>query len=271
MRRQTTTLIFAFCLLAAIAYTSANNVGSSQNIVFASNTTNSTTKTNTTTNSTTNSTKTNSTTNSTSNTTNHTNGTNTTNSTTKTNTTNTTVAPSTYNKFCYACIFHNYTYCEALGTCVAANQTCSSGAMKNKSTGCPATKMCDYGASGYGYIGGNITKNLTGFNTTGSAAFYVPAGEPCVAAIVNANNTDLDVSILGSGIAAYSLTLTYPFDKNYTIVNSTLRLLPTYNVAYLYIGSISNATEIGGLVWSPHKTPVTPTNNNGSTKSGILS
>ena len=131
--------------------------------------------------------------------------------------------------------------------------------------------MCDYGASGYGYIGSNITKNITGFNTTGYAAFSVPAGEPCVAAIVNANFTDLDISIIGNNIGAYSLTLAYPFQKNYTMVNSTLRLLPSHNIAYLYIGSISNSTQVGGLVWSPHPNPTVPdNNNNNSKKSGIL-
>ncbi len=87
------------------------------------------------------------------------NTTNTTNTTTKTNTTNTTtvvtvVAPSTYNKYCYACIFSNYTYCQGTSTCIAANLSCaSSSAVYTNLTGCPTTAMCNYGVNGYGYIG----------------------------------------------------------------------------------------------------------------------
>ena len=82
--------------------------------------------------------------------------TNTTHTTNTTNTTNTStsvvvVSPSVYNKFCYACIFSNYTYCQATSTCIAANLTCaSSSAVYTNLTGCPTQTMCNYGVNGYG-------------------------------------------------------------------------------------------------------------------------
>lgn len=136
----------------------------------------------------------------------------------KANTTNSTVAvlPSVYNKFCYQCIFANYTYCQASSTCISAKSNCSSGSTYTNTTGCPTQTMCDYGVQGYGYIGQNLSNTTLGYETIGSASFKVPAGEPCVAAIVNVLSSDLDFKLVGSFVGAYSLTLDFPFNKNFT-------------------------------------------------------
>lgn len=103
-----------------------------------------------------------------------------------------------YDGFCYACIYNNYTYCTSDNRCInnSTSSCSSSGYSLTQTTGCPSASTCQFGVNGYGYFGSGDNQTGT-YENSGAAAFTVPAGQPCVAAIVNTNNNNYNLRVIG--------------------------------------------------------------------------